>query len=110
MKFEATGKTAFFAGIWLAVGFSAFDVYEHLNPLDTLTHNILSYAFDALFLVIPFILFVAGSQYFRFGIRPPTSKEYLSALRAVTFRMLFCFLGGAIGLVSFGLVESYFAT
>ncbi|HEY0267752.1 MAG TPA: hypothetical protein VGC12_00805 [Methyloradius sp.] len=110
MNVEATKKTAFFTGIWSAVGFSSLDTYEHLHPLSIETNNIMFFVGSLLFLVVPFILFIAGPQYFRFGIKPTISKEYLLAFRAVTFRMLFWFFGGAIGLVAFGLVESYLAT
>ena len=110
MNIEATRKTAFLTGIWSALGFSSFEVYEHLNPLDTQTHNIMSIAAGALFLFIPFVLFIAGSQYFRFGVTNLLSKEYLLAFQAVAFRMLFWFFGGAIGLVAFSLFETYYAT
>lgn len=102
--------TAFFTGIWSAVGFSSLDTYERLHPLSIGTNNIIFFVGSLLFLVIPFILFIAGPQYFRFGIKPTISKEYLLAFRAVTFRMLFWFFGGALGLVTFGMAESYFAT
>ena len=110
MKIEATRKTALFTGIWSALGFSSFDAYERLNPLDSQTHNIMFIAVGALFLFIPFVLFIAGSQYFRFGVTNLISKKYLLASRAVVFRMLFWFFGGAIGLVAFSLIETYYAT
>jgi len=110
MNIEATSKTAFFTGIWSALGFSAFDVYERLNPLDTLTHNIMFLIVGALFLFIPVFLFVIGSQYVRFGIQDVMSQEYRSAFKAVAFRGLYWFFGGAIGLVAFSVIEGYFAT
>lgn len=109
MKLEATKKTAFLTGIWSALGFSAFGVYENLNPLATQTHNILFIVVGVLFLFIPF-LFIVGSQYLRFGVKNLLSKEYFLAFRAVTFRRLFWFFGGAISLVAFRVLESYFAT
>ncbi|HSI44510.1 MAG TPA: hypothetical protein VK949_09225 [Methylotenera sp.] len=110
MNIEATRKTAFFTGIWSALGFSAFDVYERLHPLDALSHNLLFLAIGALFLFAPFILFITGSQYLRFGINDLTSPEFRSAFLAVAFRGLCWFFGGAIGLVIFSAIESYFAT
>ena len=110
MKFKATPKTAIFTGAWTALGMSSFDAWERFHPLDTQTHNILFLVAGAIFLFIPAGLFVVGPQYFRFGLRDIMTKEYLLAFRAVAFRGLCWFFGGAIGLLFFGVVESYFAT
>jgi len=110
MNIEATQKTAFFTGIWSALGFSAFDVYERIHPLGTLTHNFMFLTVGALFLFIPVFLFVMGSQYVRFGIQDVMSQEYRSAFKAVAFRGLYWFFGGATGLVAFSVIEGYFAT
>ena len=110
MNIEATRKTAFLTGIWSALGFSSFEVYEHLNPLDTQTHNILFITMGVLFLFIPVFLFIMGSQYVRFGIKDVMSQEYLSAFKAVAFRCLCWFFGGGVGLVAFSVIEGYFAT
>ena len=110
MKFEATPKTAVFTGLWTALGMSTVDAWERLHALDTHTHNILFMVAAALFLFIPVGLFVAGPQYFRFGLKGLMTKEYLLAFRAVALRGLCWFFGGGLGLIIFGLVESYFAT
>ena len=110
MNIEATRKTAFFTGIWSAIGFISLDIYERLHPLDMQTHNIMFLVGTLLFLFIPFILFIVGSQYLRSGIKNVMSKEYLLAFRAVAFRMLFWFFGASLGLAVFSLIETYFAT
>lgn len=110
MKPDATKMTAFFTGIWSALGFSAFDLYERLSPLSTQTHNILFLLAGALFFFIPTFLFVLGSQYLRYSLKYVMSQEYLSAFKAVTFRGICWFFGCAIGFATFSVIEGYFAT
>ena len=110
MNIQATPKTAFYTGVWTALGMSSFAVFERLHPLGTSTHNIMFIVAAVLFLFIPVGIFVAGPEYFRFGIKDILSKEYLIAFRKVAFRGLFWFFGSAISLIVFGIIESYFAT
>jgi hypothetical protein len=78
--------------------------------LDVTSHNIGIVIAGLVFLFIPCVLFVAGPQWMRFGIRDTFTTEYWRAFGQVGIRGVCWFLGAvAFGVLYWPLLEWLYA-
>jgi hypothetical protein len=106
MQIIATKVTAALTGAWTVMGMSTYVMWaEHQAPGAT-TNTVGFFLAALVFLLAPCILFVAGPQWFKFGLRDTFSAEYWKAFRQLGIRGLCWFFGGsAFGAVYLPLLE-----
>lgn len=96
MNFVASPRTAAIAGVWTGLGMSAFDLWhKHWTP-DISIHIVGFMTFLLVFIFVPGMLFVSGTDIGRFGIRDILRREFWTAHGAHVYRG-FCW-----GLVALG--------
>jgi hypothetical protein len=110
MQIVATKVTAALAGAWTILGMSTYVTWADHQALGATAHTVGFFLAGLLFLFVPCILFVAGSQWLKFGIRDTFRADYWKAFGQVGVRGLCWFFGGAaFGVVYVPLLERLYA-
>ena len=105
MKIIGTRTTATLTGIWTVLGMR-FLVLPLLSPRTPRLSGLLFVAFGFVVLLVPYKLFVEGSDSKRWGWRCFFSRDYWREAPHVIVRTIFWFLGVVAAAAVLSLIET----
>jgi hypothetical protein len=95
--FSPTKATALTSGLLLGIAIPVLEFLLKSLGTSAQARNFIFLIFLCIFFVGPVLLFVVGTQYFRFGWRELVGKLYWSELWQVSIRALHWLIGAGLG-------------
>jgi len=110
MQIVATKLTAALTGVWTILGMGAYlTLADHWN-LDSVSYTVGFFATGTVFFFLPCLLFVAGLQWLKFGVRDIPTARYWRAFGQACIRGLCWFVGaGLFSVVYMPLIQRLYA-